>query len=462
MISNRIYYCLTLLVTVLTLSSCLDSDNDNINYELSSDAQVTSLRLSSKEDSLNILSRVGFSINQVAYNPDQVGSNPLAPIIFNKDSLPYLFDVEMARLSMTTNRASGVKLHLANPDSTYIWNMSDSVKIKRLKQIEVFAEDGRTTKKYTFVLNTHQQDPDTIFWQNIKTDNYIGTTPTDQVTVSNGSKFYTYFNANNNIGLYTSSIDNGVTWLSETLNGLPQNVVLKSIQTNVVENIERWFALDTNDKVYLSSNGLDWTSVVTDYPVKTIYGKMPSYSKDSVLAVVKDGDVYKFAKTIDFSSIRVMNEIPSGFPVSDFTHTTVQDPIVYTAKFLITTGGKDIDGAENNDVWLMEEDGNEITYRSPSGLSFNVQGASLFRYDNKIYLLTSEGGKNVFYTSINYGVFWEKASNKQSLPSEFLLRENQSVNIDQENNIWIFGGVLSNQNQIVEVWKGRINKLFVK
>ena len=76
--------------------------------------------------------------------------------------------------------------------------------------------------------------------------------------------------------------------------------------------------------------------------------------------------------------------------------------------------------------------------------------------------MTFDGSKNSFYTSTNYGVYWEKVSNKQSLPIGFSSRRNQNVTIDSENNIWIFGGKTDNQIQLVEIWKGRINKLFTK
>ncbi len=453
MISNRFYYFFTLLATIFLLSSCLNSDDDNrVEYDYSSDAQITSLVLSSREDTLKVLPSVEFSINQVAS----------APLIFNKDSLPYLFDVKNAKITLTTNRASGIKLHLISPDSpdsTYIWNTNDSVLINRLKHIEVFAADGVTTKLYTFQLNTHQQDPNLILWQNV-VNNYINN-PTDQVTVTNASKFFTYYNTGTSIGLATSSIEDGEMWTNETLTGLPQGVVLKSIRVDALEKSEGWYAMDATGKVYISANGMEWIEQQTDLPVRSIYGKMPSYSQDSVLAIVKDGEVYKFAKTIDFSSMNVLNEIPAGFPVDNFAFTTIKDPRIYTAKYLIATGGKDINGIANSDVWIMQENDQKITFTSKA-LNFNVVGSSMFNYDNKIYLLTSLGDENVFYTSSNYGMFWEKADSKQQLPVEFSYRENQSVSVDNKNNIWIFGGVSSNQTQLVEIWKGRINKLFVK
>lgn len=449
MISNWFYYCITLLATIFILSSCLGSNDSNLDYNYSADAQITSLKLSSYEDSARVLSNVEFSINQVSS----------APTIFNKDSLPYLFEVENVGLNISTNGASGLKFHLNNPDSSYIWNTTDSVSIKRLQRIEVYAQDGKTKKTYTFKITTHQQDPDTIFWQNIA-NNYISS-PIDQATISNESSFFTYYKTSNTLQLSTSNIEDGETWENKSLSGLPQNIVLKSIQNNVDKENDTWLALDSDGKVYLSEDGIDWTTQTTDYPVKSIFGMMPSFTKDSVLIVVKDDNKYKFAKTIDFSSIHVLNEIPAGFPVEGFTHTTVKDSLVYSAKYLVATGGKNINNLVNKNVWLLQDVDNKITSTSKF-LKFSTTGSSLFNYNNKMYLLTSENGQNKLYTSTNYGVFWEKASSKQSLPIEFTNRQNQSVSIDSKNNIWIFGGASSNQTQLVEVWKGRINRLFIK
>ena len=294
MISNRFYYYFALLTATLILSSCLNS-NDNFEYEYSSDAQITSVKISSNQDSLNILPNVKFSIDQVSS----------APLIFNKDSLPYLFDVSMISMEIKTNEASGIKMHLssAEGDSTYIWNMTDSVDSKKLKLIEVYAADGRTTKTYTFQLRTHQQDPDTIYWHNVK-NNYIDN-PTDQTTVASNSRFYTFYKANNSVHLTTSSIEDGESWTNQQLSGLPLNVMLKSIQNEVIDGNEIWFALNTDNNVYKSANGIEWIDTSSAYPVKAILGKMPSLTQkpnasDSILAVVSHGGTYKFAKTFDF------------------------------------------------------------------------------------------------------------------------------------------------------------------
>lgn len=445
MVSNWFYYCFTLLAATFIFSSCLNSDDDNMDFEYSADAQITSLKLSSNQDSMKVLSDVKFSIDQVSS----------APIIFNKDSLPYLFDFTMASINIQTNAASGIKLFLTNPDSSYIWDMKDSVNIKKLKEIEVYAQDGKTKKTYIFDLRTHQQDPDTIHWRLVK-DNFINN-PTQQKTILNKDNFYTFYKKNNSVYLSTSSVDDGMNWTNQNINGLSDEVIITSIQNVVIDNTERWLAIDSNNKSYISEDGVEWIISSTTLPVKSILGKMPSYSKDSILLVVNDEGTYKFAKTIDFSSINILNEIPQGFPVMNMTFTSIKDSLNYTAKYLVVTGGSDINNNENRNVWVLQENEYEITSTSKN-LKFNTIGSSLFKYDEKIYLMTSDENENVFYTSEDYGVFWEKASIKQSLPSDFAKRSNQSVCVDNENYIWIFGGETSSDEQLTEIWKGRINK----
>lgn len=249
---------------------------------------------------------------------------------------------------------------------------------------------------------------------------------------------------------------------STTVEWIPQNVVLKSIQNDVFENNERvWYSIDSDNKVYESPNGIDWNLVETIYPVKAILGRLPSFTKDAILTIIKDGASHKFATTKDFSSFEVHKDVPSGFPFKDFTSTIINKPDIYSAKYLIVTGGINLDNRSNKSVWLLQEIDNQVTFTSKLQ-KFNVFGSTLFNYDNKIYLLTSENNKNVFYTSTNYGVFWNKASNKQQLPSTYTKRDYQSVHVDDKNIVWILGGETNNQTQLVEVWKGRINKLFLK
>jgi uncharacterized protein YcsI (UPF0317 family) len=71
-------------------------------------------------------------------------------------------------------------------------------------------------------------------------------------------------------------------------------------------------------------------------------------------------------------------------------------------------------------------------------------------------VLTSEG--NRLYISDNFGLEWKQTGENQSFPQEFRVRSNASVFTDSENYIWIFGGISSEQAQITDAWRGRLNK----
>ena len=89
----------------------------------------------------------------------------------------------------------------------------------------------------------------------------------------------------------------------------------------------------------------------------------------------------------------------------------------------------------------------------------DIESAALFYYDNKVYLLAFDGKVNTFYMSSNYGLNWQSGGENQALPEEFKVRKTTSVITDNDNFIWIFGGKSNTNNHILDVWRGRLNKL---
>ena len=143
---------------IIAFSSCLNTNDTEI--EFLSDAQIYGITLSAAYDSTRTLANAEFSIDQ------------RASLIYNRDSLDFGFEPKNAYLSLELRYAAAIKLYLHNPDSTYFWNSTDSVDIGRLKYIEIYAQDGITTKKYEFRLNIHQQNPHQLVWTQL-TDNYL-------------------------------------------------------------------------------------------------------------------------------------------------------------------------------------------------------------------------------------------------------------------------------------------------
>lgn len=428
-------------LNVLLFTSCLGSSDDDFEY--SPNAQIYAISLSSSADSSSLLNATTFTIDQVNGR------------IFNKEPLPYLFHVDSVTISIsgasTLNPFTQVSLTL-EPDSTYFWSSSDSVAINRLRGITTTAPDGKTKKEYDFQLNIHQQDPYILTWEK-KNDN-LSSPPADQKTIAFNQRFITYYKSGTTVGAVSTN-DDGTTWVTTPLTGLPPTIQLSSL----LASEEAVYVLDDNGDVYQSDNvGINWSRVITDHDIKTIYGILPSANNGTILLAVDDNGTLRFALTNDFSEIQQMNSIPDELPLLNFTSTSVESADSYAAKYLVLTDGIRKDNTRNNAIWLLQEKDNEITYASEV-TSAPVAGSSLFYYDNRLYLMIAPLDKkeNSFLLSDNFGLNWTAAEENQAFPSNFIFRTNTSVIIDS-NNIWVFGGISSTQTRIVDAWRGRINK----
>ncbi len=433
-----------LIVTFLSLSSCLNSSTDNVEY--SPDAQIYAFSLSSKSDTAALLSATKFTIDQVNGK------------IFNNVPLPYLFDVDSVLLSLrgssTYTPFSQVMLTL-DEDSTYRWQSSDSVAIKRLSMITTTAHDGITKKEYRIELNIYLEDPYILSWQKLD-DDYLTATALSQKTILLNGHLITYYLTPVGIAAVMTDAGNTLAWSTPNLVGLP----LTTDPTTVTATDEGLFALDTSgNTVYHSADGITWHAVSSGLHVKAIYGTLPSTEEGKLLLAVEQDESLRFAVTNDFSEVVMMNNLPEQFPLSGFSAVQVDDPASYSIKHLLLAGGNAADNTLSNRIWILQQKEGVISWilsRIPESLT--IEGSSLFYYDNKPYLMAASAEKNTLYFSENYGLDWVQTGTNQAFPAEFQLRTNASISTDSEHNIWVFGGISAQQTQLVDVWRGRLNK----
>ena len=107
---------------------------------------------------------------------------------------------------------------------------------------------------------------------------------------------------------------------------------------------------------------------------------------------------------------------------------------------------------------MQERNGKISELKSKKICVSSLTESTLFFYDNNTYLLTNSSGTNSLYYSDNFGLEWKSAGENQSLPTEMEFRKKASVITDNNNNIWIFGGVSGTQTQLDDVWRGKLNK----
>lgn len=442
MISKYFLRSLVVALNILLFTSCLGSSDDNFEY--SPDAQIYSFSMSSRGDTLNLLNTTTFTIDQVNGK------------IFNKEPLPYLFHVDSVVLSIsssgTFNPFSQVTLTLSDEsDNPHFWSASDSVAINQLVQITTTAPDGEATKQYDFQLNIFQEDPYVLTWE--RRSDYLDIPPADQKTIMFNGRFITYFATGTTIEATAS--DDGSEWNNvDALTGLPPTIKLESLlpSTNAV------YVLDESGEVYTSDEtGITWNRIPLPYNVVAIYGILPSAASGDILLAVNNNDVLRFAVTDDFSEIQLMNNIPDEMPLFNFTSTSVENPDSYATKYIVLTDGMKKDNTRNDAIWILQEKDEEITNISKI-TSASTGGSSLFYYDKRLYLMITTNGNNSFLFSDNFGLDWIEAGDNQSLPTEFTPRTNASVLADKDDNIWIFGGISLNKEQLIDTWRGRLNK----
>ena len=215
MILKYFNHLLGALILGLMLASCIKSDY--VDRDPSKDAQIYSFTITSQNDSNSYFSESKFSIDQINGR------------IFNRDSLPYLFNVDSISVSIGGGSNSGfsnIEVKLRDADSTYSWNGKDSIALHRLKSIETTAEDGKSKIKYEISINIHQQDPYIFNWTKID-ENYISSSVDEQKTVSFKNKFITYYNIGGDIRAASSS--EGASWSNHVVTGLPVGAKVSSI-----------------------------------------------------------------------------------------------------------------------------------------------------------------------------------------------------------------------------------------
>lgn len=447
-----------LLIAVFSLVA-FGSCNDSTTYTsgtASANAQLYSLSLTAipmtKADTANfpVLAKTKFSVDQ------------FRSLIYNPDSLPYKTRLTKYLPKFTYENPS--KIEIVYPklpeDSIVEWSTSDSVDFSLYPRIRVFAEDGISKRDYTVEIRIHKVDPDSLMWNNVTTAFELPVDIRNQKTILVGNTFHTFsINKDNKFYLYkTDKGSTSPTWAENTPTVIPANVKLESI----TYFNSKFYAVDGSENSYSSIDGITWEAKKTG--VRSILGVLPEKeaAKDSLLLILKESGKYVFAKTLDMQTLKVVakisynnesNEVPSGFPTEGLTSVTNYDRTNLGRNMLAVTASN----TTSNLTWSLRsgEDQLEVANNQKNTLFDPAQGISTFLYDGYIYTLT----KNLFYKTESFGYKWIEASIKEVLYPEMPKASGQSVVVDSDNYIWIFGGIDSSNSPVRQVWKGRINRL---
>lgn len=438
------------------LLSCDDDNSTTIITTDYNDTQIYSFAIQGvhnknqdsiprSQDSIRFI-----QVNKTKFAIDQVGDR-VTRMVYNPDSLPHGTVLGKLYVTATFNPIYGAgSVEVATPDSTYTWNTTDSIDFSKLPvTFKVTSYSGTATKTYKIDMRIHQVDPDTLIWKQMASyPEQIG----NSKTVLYENKFYTYTVVSGVVKLFVAD-KNNLIWENKPLSGLPSNLKVSGL---FVMN-STFYCIDNSGRSYKSIDGALWTQVINGESITSILGILPGadHSEDQLLVVYSNGSSKYLGRTENLSSITGSTSIPDYFPVtgnSSYTNFTADS----RSRMLILTGGVDKSGADISYTWVVKEAAGELEV-SPfiKNEFFKGTGISTFLLDNVLYTLSD----NQFYTSETWGNIWTEASSKEALVSDIGKRTHQTAIVDDENYIWIFGGVSDNNEYYKDVWRGRINRL---
>lgn len=441
--------------SVLSLGSCLSDSTTYVSEDASANAQIYSLSLSATLANVNSIDSANFPVLATTkFSIDQFRS-----LIYNADSLPY--KTRLTKYMATLTYESPYKIEVLYPnDSVVTWTSTDSIDFSLYPRLRVTAANGTSTREYTIDIRIHKIDPDSIIWSDATSAFRLPSTIKLQKTLLVGTVFHT-FSIDSDSKFYHYTIDKTATspsaWVRQATTVIPATVKLESI----TYFNGTFYAVDADGKAYGSTDGATWQ--VKSSNVSSILGVLPGkeVAKDSLLVVTKLLGQYVFAKTSDMQTLHTVDKIsynngstvPSGFPYDGFTAVTNYDRSNLNKNILVVTAAQ----TTSNQTWTVRQgDGLLEVESNQTHTVFSAsENIRTFLYDGYLYAVS----RGMLYKTGSFGYKWAVVASKEEMPFEMGDTSKQSIVVDSDNYIWIFGGVSTSGSATRNVWKGRINRL---
>ena len=229
----------------------------------------------------------------------------------------------------------------------------------------------------------------------------------------------------------------------------------------------------SNDKLYTSTDFVHWSEKdfsSRDFALVNMLvafdGKVWCILQDRVteslmLGVLVGDDIQPAESVYGLDG----NILPKDFPVSDFSALSFTSSSERPRAMVV--GGRTIDGVAVNSRWNLEYEasmGYRIVDFSIEQPSFNsLTGISVIQYDGHLVMFGGidndlEWRSDILYSDDEGMNWYAPDSAKNQLPSTYNSRHNQTVVVDEDQNIYVIGGQSFTQSYN-DVYRGYLNEL---
>lgn len=436
-----------LLAASLSLSSCLNSDETNVEY--THDTAITAFSLGSLDRYVktaagkDTLLKSNITGANYKFYIDQATRQ-----IYNVDSLPCgVRDTAVLATISSKNSSPIILMDIDKTDSiAAYYSSSDSINFSKPRYIRVYNNDGSAYVTYTVTLNIHKQLPNEFKWQPKAQLNAELQALTELKAVALGYHIYVFGKNGSEMKIYKTAITDGVQW-----DEVESNVAFAAndYQNVVVMNGSLYILAD--GKVYQSADAQTWTLQGGDESLKQLVGAsskwLYAYSATGI-SVSKDQGATWAAQTLDKDRTYLPTQnislsaatIRSVKNVEHLMLMGTRDEALGDTIATIWTHTADQDAATDNEWNYFELDNNQ-PYKMPA-----LKQVMTCAADTGFVALGSDAK---WYKSLDNGLTW-KVDTLVTLPTEFSTTKRFGFCRDEEKYYW----VISNGY----VWKGRFNR----